>query len=941
MNVGNLRVYQENRMIIMSQRLTVAFLLCVAGFVRGATGGELFILQANDVDPTAPTSQPTGRWYHWLGVDSAVTHLEAAVAVDAGSFAGRGQRIDVRQPARLAAAQVKIKRIGNPGSLLWQAGTALGKNDLGKGKVPPEQFSVQYEHFVTLPLKAVAAPVVYLRLSAASGRCPEDYYAVYCTWRENDPRKAKINCYTGHEEVGMMYRALQVDPNGAALEADGTPIIQGASMMTRLLTREAGPGRRQLLAGEEDPFQFVEKIARGDDPRRVGLPWSGLKPEKDEIVIGRDWRICVAAPRSPQVETAVADLAEFFRTCMKLSLRVVWDSSTQPKAKTITLTQGKGAPAGYRYVAGADGIHINGFDPNGVLRGVWHLEDLLMLRGGPMLKSDARTREPRYAPRATCATWGGTGELCGPAPVYTDGHLSLISHYGYDAIWLNWYPGPERGRKPPTEIPPGQVPEGTTYQPFTPRLRDLMDRAERYGLEVVILYAAPHAATDQEKETLREEARQFVREFPKIRTIILLDEGMGSVRKGRDAWVQTCTLLAQSFRPDMRVVAWRYTFKTGSPDHAAWDKALEQYCQLDPRLGYMANFDSFWVPRRDGKLQMAYDYCISLKAPAEDYRHAVNYLVREAQQKGRPVRPIWTKIETRFSQEANTQPEIPCMQRWAERFEAVNNFQPQIEGMIANWYHQGFYPTPVTELFGWLAYSNPPQLDELLRAMARRDFGPGQEDLVVAAWRDFSEAIWHFPFYFGLSYPMNAGLAQPFWLDPKAANPRPWRRGFINSLDAMDLGEKSVRGSDGRENRVRLQEFHSLWEQGLAKMQRAVAAAPTSVRERAEDNWRTARTIGDKSAMTLRLACWFDARNRWQKAQSPAEARAALDELEKIGREELAATRAALPLYLRDSRMGHLNHGRGCFTAMSILDKTEALERTLKQEIPAARQRAQ
>ncbi|MBM3889516.1 MAG: hypothetical protein FJ388_10360 [Verrucomicrobia bacterium] len=915
---------------------------------------------------------------------------------------------------------MKIKRIGRPGPLVWQAGSALGKDDLGKGQVPPEKFSVNYEHFVTLPLAAAAPQVVYLRLSAASGRCPEDYYAVYCTWRENDPRKAKLNCYTGPAEIEMMYRALHSDPNGAALEKDGTPIIQGASMMTRLLTREAGLGetmqlghsdgtphpgplpsqargegnppqarlsapngpgqkeannlslsprqwgegrgegpselhrpalgRRQLLEGEEEPFEFVEKIARGDDPRRVGLPWRGLRAAKDEIVIGRDWRICVAAPRSPQVETAVNDLAEFFQNCMKLKLRVVWEPAARPAAKTIALTQGKDlpdgptAPAGYRYVAGADGVHIHGCDPNGVLRGVWHLEQLLMLRGGPMLKPDARTREPRYAPRATCAVWGGTGELCGPAPVYTDGHLSLISHYGYDAIWLNWYPGPERGRRPPTEIAPGQVPEGTTYQPFTPRLHDLVDRTERYGLQVVILYAAPHPANDQERETLREEARQFLREFPKIRTIILLDEGMGSMRKGRDAWVQTCTMLAQAFcevRPDVRVVAWRYTFKTGSPDRAAWDKALEEFCRLDSRLGFMCNFDSFWARRRDGQLQAAYDYCLSLKAPSEDYRHAVDYLVGEAQQKGRPLRPIWTKIESRFSQEANTQPEIPCMQRWAERFAAVNDFQPRIEGMIANWYHQGFYPTPVTELFGWLAYTNPPPLDELLRAMARRDFGPGQEDLVVDAWRDFSEAIWHFPFYFGLSYPMNAGLAQPFWLDPKAANPRPWRRGFVNSLDQMDLGGKGARGSDGQENRARLQEFDSWWAKGLAKMQQAVAAAPASVRERAEDNWRTARTIGDKSAMTLRLARWFDARNQLQKAQTPADKLAAIDALEKIGREELAATRAALPLYLCDSRMGHLNHGRGCFTAMSILDKIAALERVLQHDLPAARQRAQ
>ncbi len=706
-----------------------------------------------------------------------------------------------------------------------------------------------------------------------------------------------------------------------------------------------------MLRDEEEPFQFVEKLANGEDPRRTGLPWSGLRPVADEIVIGRDWRICVAAPRSPQVETAVEDLVNFFRKSMKLSLPVVWGSSARPAAKTITLTQGKElphgptVPAGHRYVAGAEGVRIHGCDPNGVLRGVWHLEELLMLRGGPMLKPDARTREPRYAPRATCAAWGGMGELAGPAPVYTDGHLSLISHYGYDAIWLNWYPGPERGLKPPTEIAPGQVPEGTTYRPFTPRLRDLVDRAERYGLEVVILYAAPHPANEREQETLCAEARQFIREFPKIRTIILLDEAMGSKSKGLPAWTQTCSLLARAFgeaRPDVHLVAWRYTFKTSSPDHVAWDKAMEQFCEMDERLGYMANFDSFWMPRRDGQLQMAFDYSLSLKAPSVDYRHAVDYLVREGQQKGRPVRPIWAKIETRFSQEANTQPEIPCMQRWAERFEAVNHFQPRIEGLIANWYHQGFSPTPVTELFGWLSYTDPPPVDELLRAMARRDFGPGQEDLVVSAWNDFSEAIWHFPFYYGVSFPMNAGLAQPFWLDPKAPNPRPWQRGFVNSPKKMNLAdEKPTRGGDGRENRARLQEFHSLWDQGLAKMRQAVARAPASVRERAEDNWRTARTIGDKSAMTLRLARWLDARGRWQTAQKPEDALDALNELEKVGREELAADRAAMPMYLRDSRMGHLNHGRGCFTAMSIFDKIEALERVLEKDLPAARQRAQ
>ena len=223
------------------------FLFIAAAVTQAAASDGLYVLQANDCDPTAPTSQPIHRMYHWLGADPAVTHLEAAVAVDSADYAGRGERIDVRGTAPLAALQVKIKRIGHPGPFLWQAGTVPGERNLGHGRVPPDKFSVQYEHFVTLPLQPVVSSTVYLRLSAASGRCPDDYYAVYCTWRENDPRQAKINCYTGHHQFGMMYRAIHVDPNGAALEADGTPIVQGASMMTRLLTHQAGPGRRQLL----------------------------------------------------------------------------------------------------------------------------------------------------------------------------------------------------------------------------------------------------------------------------------------------------------------------------------------------------------------------------------------------------------------------------------------------------------------------------------------------------------------------------------------------------------------------------------------------------------------------------------------------------------------------------------------------------------------------
>jgi hypothetical protein len=536
------------------------------------------------------------------------------------------------------------------------------------------------------------------------------------------------------------------------------------------------------------------------------------------------------------------------------------------------------------------------------------------------------------------------GELVTPAPVYTDEHLALISHYGYDAIWVGWSPGPERDQPLPTAIPPGRVAPGTTCQPYLPRLRDLTQRAERYGLEVVIQYIAPHPADDAQKRALQEQARQFVRDLPKVRTIVLLEEGMGSRLFGMDAWVATCDLLARAFyevRPELAVAIWPYNFNSRPGKRADWDQRMERFCRVDRRVAFMANFDSYWCQRRDGSLQYAYDYCLSLKAPAEDFRSAAEYLVGEARRDGRPPRTLYTKIESRFSQESNTQPEIPCMQRWIERYQAVNDFGTLLlKGMIANWYHQGFFPTPVTELYGWLSYTNAPAADDLLAAIARRDFGPGGSRAAVEAWSKFSQAIWHYPFYFGLSYTMNAGLAQPFWLNPRAVNPRPWRRGFVNSLKTMQLSDSGLGAGSGRENRLRLGELQRGWQAGLVDLRKAVDAAPPCARQRASDHWHDARSFGDKVDMTVRLVRWFDARDKLQQAHDPRTAGAALDELEAVGREELAADKAATEMYLRDSRLGYLNHGRGCFTAMSILAKIDTLEKTLREDLPTLRKAA-
>jgi hypothetical protein len=180
---------------------------------------------------------------------------------------------------------------------------------------------------------------------------------------------------------------------------------------------------------------------------------------------------------------------------------------------------------------------------------------------------------------------------------------------------------------------------------------------------------------------------------------------------------------------------------------------------------------------------------------------------------------------------------------------------------------------------------------------------------------------------------MNSGVAQPFWLDPQQVNPRPWRRGFVNAAKALGLDDSGAGPGSGRENRQRIEQARRHWAAGLEKLHQAVQQAPPAVRSRAEANWRTARAFGNNLESTCRLMAWFDARDRWLNASAPTDRQAAAAELARIGREELSAVQAELPMYLCDSRLGHLNHGRGCYTALSILAKTEALEQMLEKGI--------
>ena len=320
------------------------------------------------------------------------------------------------------------------------------------------------------------------------------------------------------------------------------------------------------------------------------------------------------------------------------------------------------------------------------------------------------------------------------------------------------------------------------------------------------------------------------------------------------------------------------------------------------------------VAHPDGLLQYAFDYGVSLQTPSGVFVTPRNTSwARPAATGSRRAR--YSPGSMAVGQESNTAPEIPCMQRWLQLDRSVGDFDVlPIKGLIANWYHQGFFPP-------WLpscAAGRPTPTGRRMPICWRpwpRDFGPAGPPTAIQGWEKLSEAIGHFPFYYGLSYTMNAGLAQPLWLDPQAVNPRPWRRGFVNSLAPMNMQAQGQGPGSGPENRARLRQLQHLWQEGVLDLRVALDTAPAYAQPRAENHVRMARPLPIRSTRRCDLVAWFDARDRWQHAATDEQRMAALDALARIGRIELTATRQALPMYVRDSRLGYLYHGRGCFTA--------------------------
>ncbi len=721
-------------------------------------------------------------------------------------------------------------------------------------------------------------------------------------------------------------------------------------------------GRALAALPVEEPFEFIHQHTVGLPPKPRD-PATAVHP--DEMgVAPAGWRIVLASDASAPLETAAQELLRFLKEAMGVVVAIerAGDLGDWATRKNVIVAARRGSLSGcgdalkaskdYRIVAGPDRIVVCGYDDRGALFGLYNLIMRFSLREAPFLPKALDTvRHSKFRVRMPLS---GLGWMEWP-----DRYLATLPLYGFDAIHCSIYRNPNNG--------PGVAPYWEDIKAHKPgAMKDLIRRAARFGVDVYAPILYHYTGEPENVEELRKVVRDIVTEFPEIRGYVLLTEGFyykkwfgagGHGSQDLRAWVREwCKAVgivaeeAHKINPAIEILPWEYNldFRPTQTENKAY--VMTQLPEDTIPLLTFENGKGFELDGQKGWLR---DYAINQVGPAE----VTQAQLTEARKRRFPA--VYSKADTFASWQFGTFPYLPFPYQWHARYRALEEWR--IDGTLETWSY-GFKPNWVAELRAWCAWGDAPPLDALLRQIARREFGPGQEELALAAWKSFSEAIQVYPDT-GPNWGSNNALAAPLFFEkpkPRAmtvehswTDQAIWSR--VSQLNPYWplVPARLILWPDFTNQRDRAAAYTSFFtvpvfqkylalaadrmEEGLKVYRQAALRAPESRRrsayrevllaEQLQHMMRSEHAIIEFEEMRLALA----------RSKDPQERRDLLVRMTGLLGDERERAVTAREIARRDSRLGYEWEQDYIYTPDTIDEKIKLIDDTLARQIPAFR----
>lgn len=712
-------------------------------------------------------------------------------------------------------------------------------------------------------------------------------------------------------------------------------------------------GRESTEAYEANPFSALSKdyfLRFTRNPE--------AKPEAGEIEITGDWVIALPSDANPISQRMAGHLADFLSQRMNLALKVETSdrASLESRARSdlsndsggviILLDSGGGDAAieesfTLRIAPGL--VVVYAADPAGLRDGVVHLVDAFGNREAPFIQAHAQTYRPRLKVRLGAVPYmGATKDLVflGYNAVFSGGgNIHTLSTS--DAI-------PELAVRRVPGLLESNVKAAAGSREYGLKTYGFLDARQKFSKDDPVFAAHPEIrgsltwSADGEYTLCTEHplVRQFLSESiagifradPQLSGIVVIIGGEGfyhcfmrpyGVKKGHTNCAR-CEALgaetvvanlvnmmaesARSVNSKAEVVIWPY-----SAEHV-WSAEKDQaslIAKLNPGVVLLTEIEKDeYVSKEGGVSKHLWDYSIDMIGPGDRAKRQI------AACEVRGI-PVYLKSEPELGFEAPRLPNIPCMDRWVDRAEALASC-----GATGAWVFPAFRPcygTIAAEVAKYSWWTPAPPKEAQLDTLALRLAGESATAHVREAWRRVSEAVEYSPdippYYTG---PYYLGPAHPMCADPKAELPEAFYGYYLfmaEMTDAEGVKKRPIFFTSPRGDVPAFLNLYRKMEVALKAAADEMNAARQLVDEDhlllfdAEDSpvqwfYRTARTHANfYESCTLRDKLLALADKGGRSPEEIESARADLTRWLEVLDDELENSRAALPLMERDSRL--------------------------------------
>ena len=750
-----------------------------------------------------------------------------------------------------------------------------------------------------------------------------------------------------------------------------------ADITTQAFSKEVG-----RVLSPEQPYDFHRRLA--EDRVHVTRRAPDAKPSADEMTLpDRGWKLVWNSNSGIVLKNAVLDFQDYLKTSMGVLVDLEkrdsldnWQDLTRcivvgTREQLPGCGKALKGPKDYQLIATPERVTVCGYDERGAMFGLYNIEARMNLREAPFLPSNLDTvRRSLYDTRMV-QSWMGWMD-------FPDALLSRMAHDGFDAIFASTMANPNGDRitaETSTDFYARILLRIRHQNPA--RMRDLINRAAKYGIKVYTPIIYQYMGTPESEEGLRKLVRDIVREFPDIQGYVLLTEGFWYKKWGgghgasaeymkdwAQNWSRAVAIVAEEchrVNPAIEILPWEYNidFRPQNVDMKRY--FIQQLPEGTIPLLTWENGKSFEIDGFPGHLR---DYAISQIGPAE----VTQAQIKEARQRGMKV---YTNGDTFVcGAQLQTVPYHPFPYQWYGRYQAMESYG--VNGTMESW-TTGYSPSFMTELRGWYCWSEAPALDELLGAIAAREFGADNRTAVLHAWRLFSQAIRLVPdtgpnmgtssaignpLFFREPPPRTArftrswtdeaawtgylgGGLNPYW--PFTLSRLVFCPDFMNKTNRAESYARAVSGIEAAGETPVLPVFLKYLrlatdklEEGMKLYRAAALGSPSAKRQTALREVVIAEQIQRMLESNHAILEFEDLRLKLADERDKQRAAAIFDRMAVILREEIERTELSLLAATRDSRLGFQQECDYVYTPFSLQEKLKCLRDTLDRELSEA-----